>query len=116
MARPLQIPGGETRVEGARRIHAHQGEAILDNDRNFAAYALLLLAGIVTVVISVVLANGRPFPGAFAFAEPVILGLTVRFAYKWIGGFDRADWSIASDRVREPAGEMLPGGTADAMG
>jgi hypothetical protein len=39
----------------------------------------------------------------------------MRFAYKWIGGFDGADWSVTSDRVREAA-EMVPtGATADAM-
>jgi len=39
----------------------------------------------------------------------------MRFAYKWIGGFDTADWSVASDRVREPAVMAPSGATADAM-
>lgn len=87
----------------------------MDNDRVFAAWALLLATGVVTLLTILLIANGRTFPAPLVVAEHVALGLSVRFAYKWIGGFNRADWSVASDRVREPAGEILPEGTADAM-
>jgi len=87
----------------------------LDNDKAFAAFALILLAGVVSVISTVVLTGPGNWPTPLHLAEHVALGVSMRFAYKWIGGFDVADWSVASDRVREPA-EMLPAGvTADAM-
>lgn len=87
----------------------------MDNDRVFAACALLLATSIVTLLTILLIANGRTFPAPLVFAEHVALGLSMRFAYKWIGGFDRADWSLGSDRVREPAGELLGSDTVDAM-
>lgn len=89
----------------------------MDNDRIFAAYALLLFFGVVTLLTTLLVVNGRGFPAPLAFAEHVALGLSWRFAYKWIGGVNRADWSVTSDRVREPEGELLPAGgdTAGAM-
>jgi hypothetical protein len=87
----------------------------LDNDKAFAAFALILLVGVVSVISTVVLTGPGTWPTPLHLAEHVALGLSMRFAYKWIGGFDSADWSVASDRVRETA-EMVPtGATADAM-
>jgi hypothetical protein len=87
----------------------------LDNDKAFAAFALILLAGVVSVIMTVVTTGPGTWPTPLHLAEHVALGLSMRFAYKWIGGFNAADWSVTSDRVREAA-EMVPtGATADAM-
>jgi len=87
----------------------------LDNDKAFAAFALILLVGVVSVITTVVTTGPGTLPTPLHLAEHVALGLSMRFAYKWIGGFDTADWSVASDRVREPAVMAPSGATADAM-
>jgi hypothetical protein len=87
----------------------------VDNDKAFAAFALILLVGVVSVVSTVVLTGPGTWPTPAHLAEHVALGLSMRFAYKWIGGFNAADWSVTSERVREAA-EMVPtAATADAL-
>ena len=90
----------------------------MDKNRTFAAYALILIAGVGSVLMTSVLAGVSTAPSPLAFLEHVALGLTIRAAYKSFGGWDWADWSITS----EPTGEELAaagylrssGGTAGA--
>lgn len=87
----------------------------MDNDKTFAAYALILVLGVVSMLTAAVMVLGDgTWPSPLAFAEHVALGLMMRAGYKSIGGFDRADWSVTSDRVREVE-DMVPAGHA-AMG
>jgi hypothetical protein len=77
----------------------------LDTNKAFAAYALVLIAGVGSVLTASVLAGVTSLPSPLGFVEHVALGLMVRAAYKSIGGFDWADWSITC----EPAGEAIAG-------
>jgi len=88
----------------------------LDNDKAFAAYALLLFLGVVTMLtVTMSLLGAGTWPTPTHLAEHVGLGLLMRAAYKWIGGWNWADWSVTSDRVREAAGAgALESGAANA--
>lgn len=91
----------------------------MDNDKTFAAYALILIAGVASVITSSVLAGFASLPTPVVFLEHVALGLMMRASYKTIGGFDWADWSFGSD---ETAGTVAandfvpPSGTAAQQG
>ena len=71
----------------------------MDNDKTFAAYALILIAGVASVITSSVLAGFATLPTPTVFLEHVALGLMMRASYKTIGGFDWADWSFGSERA-----------------
>jgi hypothetical protein len=87
----------------------------VDNDKTFAACALILVLGVVSMLSAAVMVLGDgTWPSPLSFAEHVALGLMMRAGYKTIGGFHWADWSIAGDRVRVVE-EMLPAGQT-AMG
>jgi hypothetical protein len=73
----------------------------LDNDRVFAACALVLIASVATLLSTQVLLGPGTFPSPLAFAEHVALGLSMRAAYKWIGGWNPADWSVVGERTVE---------------
>lgn len=76
----------------------------MDNDKLFAAYALILISGVVSTITASVMAGFASLPTALVFFEHVALGVAMRASYKFIGGFDWADWSFTRDRVAE-AGE-----------
>ena len=76
---------------------------MLENDRAFAAYVLLLTVMVVSVITASVVAGVAAFPRPMVFLEHLALGLLVRASYKSLGGFDWSDWSIWS----EPAGEEV---------
>lgn len=93
----------------------------MDNDKAFAAYALFLFVGVVAVisVLVTVLGTGT-WPTPLHLAEHVTLGLVVRASYKWVGGWNPADWTLAGDGARAKtasAEEVLgAGAAADAAG
>lgn len=60
----------------------------MDNDRIFAAYALLLVAGVASVVTASVTAGIAALPSAGVFLEHVALSFGFRAAYKSLDGFD----------------------------
>jgi hypothetical protein len=70
----------------------------LDNDKLFAAYSLTLFVGVIVMLTAAVTVLGTgTWPTPLHLAEHVALGLCVRTGYKWIGGFDAADWSLTSE-------------------
>ena len=73
----------------------------MDNDKALAGYALILIAGVASVLTASVLAGVTRLPSPVVFMEHVALGLMIRAAYKSLGGWNCADWSFTS----EPAGE-----------
>ena len=75
----------------------------MDTNKAFAVYALTLIAGVGSVLAASVLAGITTAPSPAVFMEHVALGLMMRAAYKSIGGWDWADWSLTS----EPAGEAI---------
>ena len=75
----------------------------MDKNKTFAAYALVLITGVGSVLAASVLTGVTIAPSPVGFMEHVALGLMIRAAYKSFGGWDWADWSIAS----EPTGEGL---------
>ena len=60
----------------------------MDNDRVFAAYSLILIAGVASVITASVLAGVATLPTVGVFLEHILLSLLFRAAYKSIGGFD----------------------------
>lgn len=60
----------------------------MDNDKIFAAYAVLLIAGVASVVTASVMAGIATVPTFGVFVEHVALSLTFRGMYKSFGGFD----------------------------
>lgn len=100
--------------------HLHTREKDLDNDKAFAAFALFLIAGVATLLSTLVLTGPGTWPSPLVVGEHVALGLSMRAAYKWIGGWNWADWSVTSEHApaRAAADEVFaaPGATADAMG
>jgi hypothetical protein len=91
----------------------------LDNDKAFAAYALILIAGVASLLTTLVLTGPGTWPSPVHILEHVAMGLAIRAGYKSVGGWSWADWSVAGDRVRDPitAGELLAssGAHADAL-
>jgi len=76
----------------------------VNNDKAFAAFALILFVGVVAVVSTVVMVIGTGvWPTPLHLAEHVTLGLLVRAGYKWIGGFNPADWTVFGEAAPAPA-------------
>ena len=90
----------------------------MHDDKAFAVYALLLILGVATALTSGMLLFGNgTWPSALAVVEHVALGLLMRAAYKTIGGWNWADWSVAGDAVPEAASaEEVLAGSGAAMG
>lgn len=92
----------------------------MHDNKAFATWATLVIAGSAALVMFIVQVLGAQLPPFSTIAEHVAMGLCVRAAYKYTGGFDWADWSIAGDPVDVVAAEegvhAHPGATAGAMG
>jgi len=73
----------------------------LDNDKAFAAYALLLIAGVTSTIATSVMVGFASLPSPVIFFEHVALGLTVRSAYKFVGGWNWADWTVTGESHAE---------------
>ena len=83
-----------------RRPASHE-ENHLDPKHRFTGYALTLLTAVGSLLTATVLAGISSLPSPLTFLEHVALGLSIRFSYKWVGGFDWADWSFGSDATGE---------------
>jgi hypothetical protein len=87
----------------------------LDNDKAFAIYALLLIAGVASMITASLVAGFATLPSPIGFVEHLALGLAFRAAYKGFGEFSWDDWSLLNDRVDQAASEPASGSfTADA--
>jgi len=90
----------------------------MDRDKAFAIYAITLICAVASVITASVMAGFATLPSPMMFVEHVALGLGIRFAYKWVGGVDVADWTIFGEPIEKPiaAAEAVaqPGVTADA--
>jgi hypothetical protein len=82
----------------------------LDNDKAFKIYALILIGGAVSLVLSLITFGIAQAPTAAFFAEHVILGLMIRAAYK---SFDGPGWAIPGLGVSEE--EATASAPADAI-
>lgn len=81
----------------------------MDNDKSFAAYALILIAGVTSTLATSVMVGFASLPSPLVFFEHVALGLTVRSAYKFVGGWNWADWTVTGDASADAiaASDML---------
>jgi hypothetical protein len=87
----------------------------MHNDKLFTAYALVLIAGVASVLTASVVAGVAALPTPLGFVEHLAMSLLFRAAYKSIGGFD---WPIWAGPTAEIFGEhALPSlhATADAL-
>jgi hypothetical protein len=74
----------------------------VSDDKAFAGYALILIAGVASVLTASVMAGVTSLPSPAVFLEHVALGLMMRASYKSFGGWNWAEWSVTS----EPTGAM----------
>jgi len=73
------------------------GRTSVSNDKAFATWALLIIASAGLLLTGLVTAGLTTLPSLGAFLDHAVLALGVRFAYKWVGGFEWADWSVFGD-------------------
>lgn len=73
----------------------------MNDNKAFAAWALFIITGAAILVTALTTTGLTTLPDPFTFAQKVAMGLSVRFAYKWFGGWDPAEWSIAGDASAE---------------
>lgn len=79
----------------------------MSNDKAFAIYVMALVTGVLTVLTALIVASGgAAMPPFVKVVEHLALGLGVRAAYKSLGGWNPADWSLGGDPVLEPAEEV----------
>ena len=83
----------------------------MDTNKLFTVYALILLAGIASVLTASVLSGITTLPSPLVFLEHVALGLSIRASYKSFGGWSWADWTFTADAAERPARGVL--GAAD---
>ena len=88
----------------------------MQNDKAFAAAAIVLFAGLASVLTASVLAGFAMLPAPLLFLEHVAMGVAMRAAYKFIGGWNWADWTLTSEPTAEFDLPVLPSGTAGAEG
>lgn len=90
----------------------------MNRDKAFAIYAITLICAVASVITASVMAGFATLPSPLMFVEHVALGLGIRFAYKWVGGIDVADWTIFGEPIAAApaaAEAVTPAGaTADA--
>ena len=91
----------------------------MDNSNAFTVYALILIAGVASVITASVAAGVTTLPSMLVFAEHVGLSLLFRAAYKSFGGWTTGFESLypaAPGAEAIEAAEPAHGPTADAMG
>ena len=88
----------------------------MDNDKAFTLYALVLTAGVASVITASVMTGITTLPTPTMFLEHLALSLGFRAAYKSIGGFDVSDWTFqgADEAAAEATPAPVSGFTADA--
>jgi hypothetical protein len=88
----------------------------VNNDKVFAAYAVILVGGIASVLTASVIAGVTTLPTFALFLEHVVLSLLFRAAYKSIGGFDWVFFLGPDTYVREEReAPVHPAGAAEAL-
>ena len=91
----------------------------MSNDKSFALYALFLVAGVVCLLSSVVVAGVTTLPAPLVFLQEVSLGLLMRASYKSFAGWNWADWTFTGEpKVAAAGADFIPpsGATAGARG
>ena len=90
----------------------------MDDNNAFARWVLLVVGGASMLMVTLLLTGVASLPPMLNIVVDVALGLTIRFAYKWVGGFDSADWSFAGvpSEVVDTDDLHAHPGTAGAMG
>ena len=58
----------------------------MENDKLFSLYAFTLLAGVASVATASIMAGYAALPSLWVFVEHLAMSLTVRAAYKSLGG------------------------------
>lgn len=86
---------------------------MLGDNKAFAVWTLLLLAGTASLVAMLTLTGLTTLPDPLTFLQKVMMGLGVRASYKWFGGWDWAEWSIGNE-ASEGEHYANPGAPADA--
>lgn len=87
---------------------------MLGNDKAFAGWALLLVVGAISLVAVLSMTGIATLPDPFTFLQKVAMGLCVRAAYKWFGGWDWAEWSIGNEASGRAIGSEAPADAAAA--
>ena len=88
----------------------------MNNDKVFAAYALILVSGVASVITASVMASVAVLPSLAVFLEHLALSLLFRAAYKSIGGFDWVFFLGPDTYTLEPReAPSHVAGTADAL-
>lgn len=90
----------------------------MNDNKAFAAWVLLVVGGAGMLLLTLILTGVAELPPLPNIAADVALGLCIRFAYKWVGGFDAADWSLAGVPTEATDADDLHAhpGAAGAMG
>jgi hypothetical protein len=97
------------------RIPAHDGDDALSDNKAFAAWALFIVTGAAILVAALTTTGLTTLPDAFTLLQKIAMGLSVRAAYKWFGGWDWAEWSIAGDAVVASGEFHGPSDAVDAL-
>ena len=84
------------------------------NDNAFAVFALILIAGVASVITASVMAGFSTLPAPLTFLEHVALSLGFRAAYKGFGGFDWSDWAVVGMGGRPTRAAAHAGSPAEA--
>jgi hypothetical protein len=88
----------------------------VNNDKVFAAYAVILVGGVASVLTASVMAGVTALPTFAVFLEHVAMSLLFRAAYKSIGGFDWVFFLGPDTYVREEReAPAHPAGAAEAL-
>lgn len=87
----------------------------MSDNKAFAAWALFIITGAGLLVAALTTTGLTSLPDPFTFAQKVAMGLSVRAAYKWFGGWDPAEWSIAGDAPVESGAFQGSADAADAL-
>lgn len=87
----------------------------MSDNKSFAAWALFIITGAALLVAALTTSGLTSLPDPFTFVQKVAMGLSVRAAYKWFGGWDWAEWSIAGDATVESDDRHAPSDAIDAL-
>ena len=71
----------------------------MGNDKVFAAFAVIIFAGVASVITASIVTGIAAVPSPVSFLEHLALSFGFRAAYKSLGGMSWDDWSITSGKV-----------------
>lgn len=87
----------------------------MGDNKAFAAWALFIITGAALLVAALTTTGLTSLPDPFTFAQKVAMGLSVRAAYKWFGGWDPTEWSIGGDAAVESGAFQGASEAVDAL-